>query len=301
MDLVGEHASAARFHNWAAINITQRADIVKQAVEKAAHGKVLGTAEILHTRYTQDNHEVEGDWPNFQLDGFGTWLWALSEHQGLSKTVIRQEWLYAAQLLSDYLTALWDRHCYDCWEEFPDFLHPSTLAALYAGLLAGADLIDGPTRESARTAAGDIKEFILREGCVEGVVRKAISLDPQKVPPEGVDASLIGVFHPYQLINPSESLAQNTMAKIEADLHREGGGVYRYLKDRYFGGGEWLLLAGWLGWYFSEMGEHSKAADLMSWIEDQTDDEGNLPEQVSDHLLIPECYQEWIDRWGPIA
>ena len=40
----------------------------------------------------------------------------------------------------DYLAALWQLPCYDCWEEFPDRVHPHTLAAIYAGL-GGAVLV----------------------------------------------------------------------------------------------------------------------------------------------------------------
>ena len=84
MDLVGESQSAARFHHWAALIINQRADLIKQAVDKSRRGEPLASNEILNTRYSLDGFEDNGDWPNFQLDGFGTWLWALGEHQRLS-------------------------------------------------------------------------------------------------------------------------------------------------------------------------------------------------------------------------
>jgi len=42
----------------------------------------------------------------------------------------------AAGLVANYLTALWQLPCYDCWEEYPDKMHPHTLAAIYGGLKA---------------------------------------------------------------------------------------------------------------------------------------------------------------------
>jgi len=94
---------------------------------------------------------------------------------------------------------------------------------------------------------------------------------------------------------------QATIAQIEAHLRRPGGGVYRYLGDTYYGGGEWVLLAAWLGWYYTEVGEEERASELLNWVEAQADDEGHLPEQVSTHLLATDRYAEWEARWGPVA
>jgi GH15 family glucan-1,4-alpha-glucosidase len=118
---------------------------------------------------------------------------------------------------------------------------------------------------------------------------------------QGVDASLLGVALPYRMLESGDPLFQGTVARIEADLHRPQGGVYRYLGDTYYGGGEWLLLAAWLGWYHAERGDRARAADLLDWVEAQADPDGNLPEQVSEHLLSPPHYAEWVGRWGPVA
>lgn len=59
---------------------------------------------------------VDGEaWPNFQLDGFGTWLCALGERARLVGTQPNTMWWEAASLASRYLAALWRRPCYDCW------------------------------------------------------------------------------------------------------------------------------------------------------------------------------------------
>jgi GH15 family glucan-1,4-alpha-glucosidase len=103
------------------------------------------------------------------------------------------------------------------------------------------------------------------------------------------------------MLDPSDPLIRTSVARIESDLRCNRGGVYRYLADTYYGGGEWLLLAAWLGWYYAETGDIDQAEELRHWVEDQADPSGQMPEQVSSHLLSPSHYEEWEKRWGPIA
>ncbi|HID86555.1 MAG TPA: glycoside hydrolase, partial [Anaerolineae bacterium] len=133
MDLVGEHKSARRFHDWAASTILRHADKAKRAIEKARRGEPLGE-DYLHARYTLEGEERDDDWPNFQLDGFGTWLWALAEHLRLRSGQLPSRWRQAVHLIGSYLATLWRFPCFDLWEEHPDKVHPYTLAAVYAGL-----------------------------------------------------------------------------------------------------------------------------------------------------------------------
>jgi GH15 family glucan-1,4-alpha-glucosidase len=73
------------------------------------------------------------------------------------------------------------------------------------------------------------------------------------------------------------------------------------LGDTYYGGGEWILLAGWLGWNYVENGQPGKALQLLEWIEEQAGNDGSLPEQISQHTLAPGYLPEWEQRWGPVA
>jgi len=125
MDLAGQHASAHRFHRWVAGRVNERKALVSIGLAKARAGERLTEAEILHTRYRLDGTDGEpGNWPNFQLDGFGTWLWALNEHHKQNPEMqLSHELLDAAELVADYLSELWSLPNYDCWEEFPDHVH----------------------------------------------------------------------------------------------------------------------------------------------------------------------------------
>ncbi|NJL94936.1 MAG: hypothetical protein HC915_15060 [Anaerolineae bacterium] len=49
------------------------------------------------------------------------------------------------------------------------------------------------------------------------------------------------------------------------------------------------------------MGRAAEANRLLRWIRAGARLSGNLPEQVSDHLLAPERYAEWEARWGTVA
>ncbi len=73
-----------------------------------------------------------------------------------------------------------------------------------------------------------------------------------------------------------------------------GGGVHRHLEDTFYGGGEWLLLTAMLG-----LAEPARARDCLDWIEAHAAPGGELPEQSQDHLLAPEMFEPWVERWGP--
>jgi GH15 family glucan-1,4-alpha-glucosidase len=124
---------------------------------------------------------------------------------------------------------------------------------------------------------------------------------PKPIPQNGVDSSLIGVALPCNVLPPDNPVMQTTMQAVEADLLRPGGGVYRYKADIYYGGGEWLLLTAWLGWYYARAGKLDEAQALKEWIESKADANGFLPEQVSDHALAPTHFEPWKKNWGPVA
>jgi GH15 family glucan-1,4-alpha-glucosidase len=293
MGLVGEHSSARRFYDWGAVVINARAEVVERALAKVARGEPLAAADYLHTRYTLDGQDgTDINWPNFQLDGLGTWLWGLLEHLGATEdTTLPDHWSQAAELVARYLTGLWPVPNYDCWEEFGDKVHPHTLACIYAGLRAYSYYVK---QTGYAEVADEVRTFVLEHGVVDGHFVKYLGSD-------AVDASLIGMATPYALVTPDDVRMQATVAHVEAELHRTGGGVRRYAWDSYYGGGEWLLLAAWLGWYYNQAGQTARAQELLGWVERQADAEGNLPEQIAAHLIAPDHYAQWVARRGPIA
>jgi GH15 family glucan-1,4-alpha-glucosidase len=290
MDLLGQHDSAARFYDWAAATVHSRADATERAIAGAAYGLPV-SADLLHTRYTLDGAIGADDWPNFQLDGFGTLLWGMAEHLRLRAIEPPDAWRASVDLLARYLGALWRLPCYDCWEEFGDRVHTATLAAIYGGLSAAAQMLG----DAAHTrAAATIKAFVL-DSCVDnGALVKFVGS-------AAADASLLHVATPYRLLSPGDPLMRATIARVESELRRDGGGVHRYADDSYYGGGEWVLLTAYLGWYYVELGETARARELLDLAARCADDAGNLPEQVAAHLNHPAMLAEWENRWGPVA
>jgi GH15 family glucan-1,4-alpha-glucosidase len=187
---------------------------------------------------------------------------------------------------------LWDRPNYDCWEEHRDQIHTATLAAIYGGLKAVQSMELGLVSEDL---VEDIRRTILDQ-CVspEGTFVKSIG-NP------AVDGSLLWIAVPYGVVDVHDPRFMNTLAKIEHDIHYPNGGVYRYAADTYYGGGEWILLTAWLAWTYQQLGMPDKADSLMTWIGEQATPTGELPEQVSQHVLDPSYYPPWVEKWGLIA
>jgi len=290
MDLVGEQQSAARFHAWVANIVNHRRDLIANAINKSTQRKPLEAGEILDTRYAVDGKAAEEDWPNFQLDGFGTWLWALKEHQGLTQSQLPANWLEAAHLVADYLAALWRLPCFDSWEEFPDVQHTYTLSAIYSGLQAYSSL----SSTDRDPILKEISARILTAGVSNGHFTKSLGSN-------GLDANLLGLTLPYAVVAPDDRRMRATVSAIEAELRPPEGGLRRYASDSYYGGGDWILLTAWLGWYYAKIGERAKAEEALYWVEAQADADGQLPEQVPSSLVSLDYYHEWTDRWGPIA
>jgi GH15 family glucan-1,4-alpha-glucosidase len=295
MDLADQHASAAAFHDWAARQVNRRAEVIERAVRKAQAGETLEGFDYLHTRYTLSGHEEkpgDEDWPNFQLDGFGTWLWALEQHSRFNPAPLSESWLEAAALTARYLKALWKLPCFDCWEEFPEHVHPHTLAAIYGGLAAHARM----TKVDHAETLASIKERILAEYVYDGHFSKFPG-------DKAVDASLLGLAVPYGVFRPDDPRMLSTIVEIENNLLRDGG-LHRYAKDTYYGGGAWILLTAWLGWYHTCLGSKqaaAKAIQALEWVRSQAGPDGSLPEQIHANLNDPSYLEPWNGKWGPAA
>ncbi|KAF0106669.1 MAG: glycoside hydrolase 15-like protein, partial [Chloroflexi bacterium] len=136
MDTAGEYVSAESFFRWVGRTVQKFGYKVEEVKRRLDAGLQLGKDDLLHTRYTLDGEEVTVDdtWGNFQIDGYGTWLWALGEHvHRTGDTAILQELSEPIEITLHYLQLVWMLPNYDCWEEHPEFLHPYSLATVYAG------------------------------------------------------------------------------------------------------------------------------------------------------------------------
>jgi GH15 family glucan-1,4-alpha-glucosidase len=292
MNRASHHESARRFYQWCDGVIQKHAQKARAAIALVHAGAVGGTEgshHFLHTRYTVEGEEVTGEWGSFQLDGYGTWLWGLPEHVRLSgERELIEKFSPSIELTLDYLATCWSLPNFDCWEEWGDRVHPSTLAAIYAGIKAMEEHMPNRAEElsSLRTK---IQQFVRKEGTANGQFIKSIG-NPV------VDASLLWIAVPFGLVVEDDPIMVRTVETIEREL-LIGCGVHRYSSDTYYGGGQWLLLSAWLGWYYGRTGKTKQALEIMKWIESKMGHEG-LPEQVQEHLLSPGHYDTWLERAG---
>lgn len=292
MSRYGRVASADRFHAWCARVVTDRRDQVDGLVARAGTADAPTPEEHLRTRYTVDGRSADGFWENFQLDGYGIWLWSLRGHADRHDGVpVPAE---AVTTTVEYLAAFWQEPCYDWWEEHLEHVHVSTLASIWAGLDAVTtwSAVDAATQERAGATAEAIHAMVLNEGVVDGSLVKWLGSD-------AVDASLLAALTPFGIVAPDHPVAVRTTERVVAEL--SPAGVHRYLDDVYYGGGQWILLTAFLAWHLARAGEVDRAWERIDWIVAQARPNDDLPEQVPHDLLAPEHLEPWEQRWGPSA
>lgn len=291
MDAAGQRNSASAFHAWVASVLESRAAQIRELVSRLDRGDIPDPHDMLPTRYTLDgqNEFVDGEaWPNFQLDGYGTWLFSLHSHYGRE---VPAAMLPAVKLAAAYLTASWQLPCFDYWEEFGHRQHTATLAAIAAGLRASSRILGDLAFD---TVADEIVEFILTRCVFDGTFGKGPE-DPR------VDASLLSLTTPFGLVAAEHPVMTSTVEKIRHELSSPTGGIRRYLGDTYFGGNPWLLLTAWLGWHDRLTGNDAGHARARTWVLDHATKGDDLPEQILHEPQDATYVGQWLERWGPVA
>jgi len=291
LDRSGERQAAERFHRWAASAVLGIAPSVRAATERRVAGAPNTVNSMPPARFALDGTAVADDWPNFQVDGYGTWLWALADHiERWRADELAGELACSVELVSAYLEAVGLDPCYDCWEENGDAVHTSTLACVHAGLVAAATLTG---RQSASHMAAKVAERVMGDMHEGGRFAKS-SAD------RGVDASLLWLAVPFGVVSLADPTMAATASQIAATLDLDGG-TRRYASDTYYGGGAWPLLTAWLGWYYARAGDLGAAKQRLGWVSEHIDAQGRLPEQVGGDGRNPGAYYEWVALWGPPA
>jgi GH15 family glucan-1,4-alpha-glucosidase len=285
--------SAVKFHDWCARIVNERAEALERSIVRATRGEALVLEDTLNARYTDTGLVGPSDWPEFQLDGPGLWLWSLSKYVDVCRIrPLPANWENAVDVAARYLATVWRTPCYDCWEERGTDVHISTIAAIYAGLKAAERLV--PRLDFAQTRE-EIKNFVLANGVTPtGELAKSVGVDM-------VDANLLLAALPDGMFAPDDPLMERTVARIKRDLLAAGHGVHRHVEDTYYGGGAWVLLGLWLAWHAAQTGDTEQARQLIAWAEAHADDAGNLPEQVNDVMFDASYYSDWVAQRGEIA
>lgn len=281
MNLVGENKSAKSFFDWGMRVISSQEERISKIVDRREE---ITQEELLPTRYLLDGRLTLDEWPNAQSDGYGTFLWALAR---CPDREFIEEHRDSIELITHYLEKVWKIPCFDVWEESEEAIHTSTLLSIAAGLKASETVL------GIKTVWREVVDFILRRLTANGRFVKSTSNF-------GVDSSLCWASAPFGLFDNENPLVINTVEEIERTLVFDGG-AKRYIQDTYYGGGSWILLSAYLAQWYAGTGQIEKARAVMSWIESNANQNGELPEQVPEHLLDEEMYRPWVERWGNIA
>lgn len=286
LDVVGERERAGAFHRWVAASIESQRTLIEAAVRRIGNGETPPPEAMPPARYTLDGTLERADdepWPNFQIDGYGMWLWSLDMH--LDGRSLDPQLAETVRLVGRYLAAAWGLKCFNCWEEFDGGEHASTLAAVFAGLRSAARLLDAGGAD-----ADAVRARLLERFAVDGRFGRGPA-DAR------VDGSLVWLSVPFGVLPPDDPRVRATVEAVRQELTGPGGGVYRYRGDTYYGGGEWLLLTSSLAWHDAVVGNPSR----QEWVRAQALPNGDLPEQVTRHAQEPSMVEPWVQRWGPVA
>src|SRR4029079_3020128 len=131
LDRVGHSAASGAWHRWVQEAIDPHRPRGEAVLALRASGESPPGDEMLPARYTLDGAIESEDpvdpWPNFQIDGYGMWLWSLEQH--LAGRVPDPDQVRTIELVGRYLAASWRLPCCSCWEEFNGGEHASTLAS----------------------------------------------------------------------------------------------------------------------------------------------------------------------------
>jgi GH15 family glucan-1,4-alpha-glucosidase len=172
----------------------------------------------------------------------------------------------------------------DVWEErlcFPDLEENFTysIAACYAGLVEANKFF--PNEIYTKTSA-EMKDEIIKHS-KNNLIRSFGKLDDERI-----DASLLGVMWPFNVISPTDDLALNTVKEIEQKIVKDFG-VHRYEQDEYDGwmldtlhrkkgAGYWPLLNFWMAIVLNRIGQTDKAIQYFN--KGLPKNGVNIPEQV---------------------
>ncbi|WP_344615490.1 glycoside hydrolase family 15 protein, partial [Dactylosporangium salmoneum] len=182
------------FHEWTARVVGDRAERIEAVVAALAGGEEVDQARFLPTRYTLDGADGSESWWDFQLDGYGTWLWTLERFLGTAGG--GGGFAPAVALTVRYLCAAWRLPCYDWWEEHAEQVHVATLVSVDAGLRAAlrTGLLGEDDAAAAGAAAAAIAAVIAGDGRVDGRLRKWLGSD-------AVDGSLLAAVAPFEVVD----------------------------------------------------------------------------------------------------
>ncbi len=229
--------------------------MIESAIAQVAAGETPPPEEMPPARYTLDG-SLEQPETSRGRTSRSTATACGSGRSPSTSTAVRCSAGATVELVARYLSATWRLKSFSCWEEFDDGEHASTLGAIVAGLDAAARLLQDPawSREADRVRATLLERFVASGRFTRGPAD------------ERLDGSLLWLGVPFGVLPLDHPMLEATVDGVRRELLRPGGGVYRYLGDTYYGGGEWILLTCSLAWHEATVGNLEAVAPLRDWV-----------------------------------
>ncbi|GKX28406.1 hypothetical protein SH1V18_08860 [Vallitalea longa] len=288
LDIMGDYNVGDKYYDWSSKKIIELEYKIANAIKRYKNNEKLLNSDYLYSIYNDNGIEDEQR-SNFQLDGYGVWLWGICQHMKMTNQK-KDVYIKSIELVAKYLECFWKSPCFGCWEEKDDRIHTSTLACICGGLQEAHDII--PKNEYNKIAM-EIKTYILRNCVIEGRFSKYAFYDD-------IDSSLLFLALPFHVIELTDDRMIKTVSEIEKALLNDNG-LHRYGSDSYFGGGRWINLTCWLAWYYKKVGNTSKLDILINWVENRSNGNGELPEQIIDKVLNYDYIERWKEIYGDIV
>lgn len=190
----------------------------------------------------------------------------------------------------------------DLWEErltFPDLKENFTysLAACIKALQSAHRLF--PNKGYIKVA-DEMRRVLLKNTREKGYFFRSFG----KLNDERIDASMLGIIWPFEVVKAKSLLAKNTVKLIEEKLVKDFG-VYRYEHDEYDGwmykgfhrkkgAGFWPLLNFWMSIVLYRMGKRKRSLNYYNKVLDCIKEEEFIPEQIFNNVtqksVSPLCW-----------
>lgn len=230
-------------------------------------------------------------------DQMGTVLWAINRvTQGHPDRVLPFRPL--VQRLAEGLTAVWNKTEFipevaGLWDDRPQpnkqraSATTYALAACVAGLRVADELI--PTKAWKQAAKQMEKQITAAFDTKSGVYRRT-RIDAT------VDASLLGLVWPFEIVDPSNEKILRTVDLIERRLI--DGGLHRFEFDLHSpvgssedAGGSWPVVNAWMAAVLHRLGQDDRARNYLTWIADHVERE--IPLQIFPDFRISAGASVW--------
>ncbi len=180
---------------------------------------------------------------------------------------------------------------HDLWEERMG-IHAYSLGAVAAAFRAASELARELNHERQARHYGEwglALSTLISERFVgsQGPVRRSLLVNSWDYMRGGgsmdetPDVSLLGLIHPFGIINKRDAAAERILELVRGRLWHPGvGGVLRYEGDHYRGGNPWILTTLWLGIVELSLKNWGPARRCLDWTLSKATAQGMLAEQV---------------------